>query len=116
VTLNAAHPIYPPSTHPPQIVQGLVWVWPDASPNAAAAAAASPLATIPENDDDQGWEPRTGWFMRDVPCSMETVVENVTVGVWGAECGLVWWGRVWEAESVGYQGGFSTRLIQHAPS
>lgn len=60
-----------------QIHQGLLYVWPDASEGAAAAAAAAPMPIIPELDQTAEWEPRTDWFMRDVPISMETVVENV---------------------------------------
>jgi hypothetical protein len=61
-----------------QIHQGLLYVWPDASEGAAAAAAAAPLPIIPELDQTAEWEPRTDWFFRDVPISMETVVENVS--------------------------------------
>lgn len=61
-----------------QVHQGLLYVWPDASEGAAAAAASSPLPIIPELDQTDEWEPRTDWFMRDVPISMETVVENVS--------------------------------------
>jgi pheophorbide a oxygenase len=60
-----------------QVHHGLLWVWPDAAPGAAAAAAAAPLPLIPELDQPDEWEPRTDWFMREVPVSMETVVENV---------------------------------------
>lgn len=76
-------PNTPPPLPGPQEDGGLLWVWADASPGAAAAAAAAPMAVIPENSDPAEWVPRTGWFMRDVPCSMETVVENVTVGLTG---------------------------------
>jgi len=61
-----------------QVHQGLLYVWPDAFEGAAAAAASSPLPIIPELDQTDEWEPRTDWFMRDVPISMETVVENVS--------------------------------------
>lgn len=60
--------------------QGLLWVFGDASPAGAAAAASVPLPLVEEGDQPEEWEPRTYWFMRDVPLSMETVVENVTVG------------------------------------
>ncbi len=69
-------------------MQGLLWVWPDASPAAAAESAAAAAAVIPEGDDPGAWLARTGWFMRDVPCGMETVVENVTVGGWPLIGGL----------------------------
>jgi hypothetical protein len=62
---------------PLQIHQGLLYVWPDASEGATAAAAAAPMPIIAELDQTAEWEPRTDWFMRDVPISMETVVENV---------------------------------------
>jgi phenylpropionate dioxygenase-like ring-hydroxylating dioxygenase large terminal subunit len=61
-----------------QVHQGLLYVWPDASAGSAAAADASPLPAIPELDQTEDWEPRTDWFMRDVPISFETVVENVS--------------------------------------
>lgn len=64
----------------PQVHQGLLYVWPDASEGSAAAAEAAPLPVIPELDETEEWEPRTDWFMRDVPISMETVVENVSGG------------------------------------
>ncbi|GBF96942.1 hypothetical protein Rsub_09022 [Raphidocelis subcapitata] len=66
------------ASYPVKEEGGLLWVWADASPGAAAAAAAAPMAVIPENSAPAEWAARTGWFMRDVPCSMETVVENVT--------------------------------------
>ena len=50
----------------------------EGSAAAAAAAEASPLPIIPELDQTEDWEPRTDWFMRDVPISFETVVENVS--------------------------------------
>jgi hypothetical protein len=57
-----------------QVHHGLLWVWPDAD---AALAAATPAAVI-EELDQQGWSHRTqGWFARDLPLSMEAVVENV---------------------------------------
>lgn len=69
---------------PLQEVQGLLWVWPEASPEGAAAAAAAAPALIAELDQPDEWEPRTDWFMREMPISMETVVENVsTRDVWG---------------------------------
>lgn len=58
-----------------QVLDGLLWVWPDASSAGAAATAAA--AVIPELNQPDEWEPRTDWFMRDMPISMETVVENV---------------------------------------
>lgn len=65
------------AAYPVKVHQGLLYVWPDAFEGAAAAAASSPLPIIPELDQTDEWEPRTDWFMRDVPISMETVVENV---------------------------------------
>jgi hypothetical protein len=53
-------------------------VWPDASAEGAAAAAAAEPALIAELDQPDEWEPRTDWFMREMPISMETVVENVS--------------------------------------
>ncbi|WIA09707.1 hypothetical protein OEZ85_009091 [Tetradesmus obliquus] len=65
------------ASYPVKEVQGLLWVWPDASPEGAAAAAAAAPALIAELDQPDEWEPRTDWFMREMPISMETVVENV---------------------------------------
>lgn len=62
----------------PQELHGLLWVWPDASAEGIAAAATAQPCTIPELDIEDEWEPRTDWFMREVPISMETVVENVS--------------------------------------
>jgi hypothetical protein len=64
--------------HHVQIHQGLLYVWPDASEDATTAADCAPLPIIGELDETDEWEPRTDWFMRDVPISMETVVENVS--------------------------------------
>eukprot|EP00775_Hariotina_reticulata_P009449 gene9449-9615_t len=60
-----------------QEVDGLLWVFPDSSPGAAAAAAAASPAVIDELSQPEEWEPRTDWFLREIPVSMETVVENV---------------------------------------
>ena len=37
--------------HPLQLRQGLVWVWPEAGPEAAAEAAATPAVVAPQLDD-----------------------------------------------------------------
>lgn len=58
-------------------------MWPDASSEGVAAAAITPAGVIPELEMTADWEPRTDWFMRDVPISMETVVENVSIHVEG---------------------------------
>lgn len=58
-----------------QVHHGLLWVWPDAD---AALAASTPAAVIKELDQ-QDWSHRTqGWFVRDLPLSMEAVLENVS--------------------------------------
>lgn len=66
-------------SYPVHELQGLIWVWADASPSAAMESAATTAAIMPEVDGgvDQDWHRKTHWFMRDVPISMETVVENV---------------------------------------
>jgi phenylpropionate dioxygenase-like ring-hydroxylating dioxygenase large terminal subunit len=67
-----------------QVHHGLLWVWPDAD---AALAAATPAAVIQELDQP-GWSHRTqGWFARDLPLSMEAVVENVSGVVHGKAVG-----------------------------
>jgi len=70
-------------------LDGLLWVFPDSSPNAAAAAAATSPAVINELSQTEEWEPRTDWFMREIPVSMETVVENVSAASWGTRQELV---------------------------
>jgi phenylpropionate dioxygenase-like ring-hydroxylating dioxygenase large terminal subunit len=57
----------------------MLWVWPDGSPEASAAAAEVSPAFISELDSEH-WQSRTGWFHRDLPISYETVVENVRGG------------------------------------
>eukprot|EP00879_Flechtneria_rotunda_P013512 GHRR01014109.1.p1 GENE.GHRR01014109.1~~GHRR01014109.1.p1 ORF type:complete len:485 (+),score=156.42 GHRR01014109.1:529-1983(+) len=63
------------ASYPVKELGGLLWVWPDT--HSAALAASTPPAVIAELDQTADWEPRTDWFMRDLPISMETVVENV---------------------------------------
>ena len=67
-----------------QVSHGLLWVWPDASPSAAADAAASSPAL------DIFWQDITssslgvewvlspgGWFMRDIESGYDMLVENI---------------------------------------
>ena len=65
----------------------MLWVWPDSSPDASTSSSAASPALIAELDSEE-WQPRTGWFRRDLPISFETVVENVRPpgggeGSWG---------------------------------
>jgi phenylpropionate dioxygenase-like ring-hydroxylating dioxygenase large terminal subunit len=89
-----------------QDVHGLLWVWPDASPEGAAAAAAAAPALIAELDQPDEWEPRTDWFMREVPISMETVVENVSVAA----------GDVWRKAHASFLGLLSIAVCWMPPS
>lgn len=58
-----------------QVHHGLLWVWPDAD---AELAAATPAAVMQELDKP-GWSSLTqGWYVRDLPASMEGVIENVS--------------------------------------
>jgi len=60
------------AAHPCTERQGLIWVWPAAGPAAAADAAATPPATVPELD--AGWWLRASWLQRDIPVSMELIM------------------------------------------
>ncbi len=48
---------------------GLLWVWAEGGPAAAAEAAATPVVAVKELDDPDANLYLSGWFMRDVPCA-----------------------------------------------
>lgn len=58
---------------------GLLWVWPDASPGAAeaAAAAAEDLPLPPQVEDAAVSPPAGRWFVREQPYSFDAFLENV---------------------------------------
>lgn len=62
------------ASYPCMEAQGLIWVWAESGPSAAAEAAATPPPLLPEleeggsGDAEQPpWEASTQWFFRDVP-------------------------------------------------
>lgn len=61
---------------PTREVQGLLWVWPDASPDGLVASTDpdNAPALVPDMSD-----PGFGgfWYMRDLPYSYETLIENL---------------------------------------
>ena len=57
---------------------GLLWVWPESGPTASLEAATKSLNIPPGWDTDpEQWLPLKHWFMRDVPYSWDTLIENV---------------------------------------
>ncbi|EFJ50047.1 hypothetical protein VOLCADRAFT_89014 [Volvox carteri f. nagariensis] len=67
------------TAYPARVEFNMLWVWPDASPDAEAAAAATEL--VVSNDlrrrDNPGGT-NFSWFMRDLPYSYEILLENLT--------------------------------------
>jgi len=61
------------TTYPTQILQGLLWVWPDHRPSAFADCQLKQPATLPECDFDSD---STDWFMSDVPVGYRVSVES----------------------------------------
>lgn len=61
--------------HPVQLRQGLLWVWPEAGPDAATEAAATPAVVAPQLDDPS-WVSDFGWIWREVQVSFDYAVEN----------------------------------------
>jgi phenylpropionate dioxygenase-like ring-hydroxylating dioxygenase large terminal subunit len=58
-----------------QVAQGLLWVWPDAS--SSALAAASPPA-LSSQYGAEGWTLLGGeWFARDLEYGYDTMMENL---------------------------------------
>ena len=57
---------------------GLLWVWPESGPMASLEAATQ-LPHVPPGWDSEPEQylPLKHWFMRDVPYSWDTLVENV---------------------------------------
>lgn len=53
---------------------GMLWVWPDISPEGVEVSERVVPAAIPEMADDNfGGE----WYMRDLPYGFDTLVENL---------------------------------------
>ncbi len=68
-------------SYPTRQCEGVVWVWAESGPHAAAEAAAASLPIAPEMQRDvEGaeWEDATAWFSRLVPVNFDTVLENVS--------------------------------------
>ncbi|ACK69420.1 Rieske (2Fe-2S) domain protein [Gloeothece citriformis PCC 7424] len=59
--------------YPTQVLQGLLWVWPDESPTAFEESSTKQPATIPECDPDVC---ATDWHMSDVPVGYTVSVES----------------------------------------
>ncbi|KAG2439644.1 hypothetical protein HXX76_004994 [Chlamydomonas incerta] len=65
--------------YPTQEAQGLLWVWGESGPAAAAASAAKGPALIPEMEELPASRVQAlPWFFRDLPYSYDFFVENVT--------------------------------------
>ncbi|WIA30048.1 hypothetical protein OEZ86_000143 [Tetradesmus obliquus] len=56
---------------------GLLWVWPDLAPTAAADAAATAVPVLPQLQDDKLVPLQGRWMTRDLPYSWDFFVENV---------------------------------------
>ncbi|KXZ47331.1 hypothetical protein GPECTOR_36g56 [Gonium pectorale] len=60
------------------MLDGLLWVWPDDSPDAASASAASAPELPARLRDRAASSPAPlGWFVRELPYSYEVLVENL---------------------------------------
>ena len=79
VSASLAHGLYPQSSfHSAQERNdGLLWVWGEGGPGAAAEAASTPAVAPEELDDPSASLYLSPWFMRDVPYGADTLVENV---------------------------------------
>ncbi len=61
------------TSYPTQILQGLLWVWPDNSPTAFEDCQLKQPASFPESDFDSD---STDWYLTDVPVSYRVSVES----------------------------------------
>ncbi|KAI8471234.1 MAG: hypothetical protein J3K34DRAFT_237978 [Monoraphidium minutum] len=68
------------TTLPTRVEHGLLWVWPDASPDRVEASAAQPVAqdgaTPPAGDGGLTWHTFLPWYAREFPYSMQTLFDN----------------------------------------
>lgn len=68
------------TTLPTRVEHGLVWVWPDASPDCFNASAAAPVAhegaTPPGDAGGLTWHTFLPWYSREFPYSMQTLFDN----------------------------------------
>jgi phenylpropionate dioxygenase-like ring-hydroxylating dioxygenase large terminal subunit len=62
-------------SYPTRVEAGLVFVWPDGEPGAAARAAAAPPPVLPVEVAAAG--AAKGWYSRDLPYSYDFLVENI---------------------------------------
>ncbi|MBD2253248.1 Rieske 2Fe-2S domain-containing protein [Nostoc parmelioides] len=61
------------TTYPTQVLQGLLWIWPDNSPTAFADSTSKQPALMPESTLDS---PLNDWFMSEVPVGYTVSVES----------------------------------------
>ncbi|WIA44126.1 hypothetical protein OEZ86_010468 [Tetradesmus obliquus] len=71
------------SAFPTQVLQGMLWVFADSSPEGWAEATAAdgtpaPPAAASSELTQQGWEIKSPWCQRDVPLSFDILLENMT--------------------------------------
>ncbi|GAB4813222.1 hypothetical protein N2152v2_000268 [Parachlorella kessleri] len=64
------------AAYPARVQQGLLWVWMDASPKAAAESAERAVALPSELEDGTGLL-LGDWYMRELPVSYDSLVENL---------------------------------------
>jgi phenylpropionate dioxygenase-like ring-hydroxylating dioxygenase large terminal subunit len=70
-----------PGCPPSQVLHGLLWLYPDHSGDAwLAAIDAVPAAASAEVLSGEE-EVKSPWFQRDVPLSLDTVIENFMVSL-----------------------------------
>ena len=61
-----------------QVKNGLLWVWPDASPQGRAESLSISTCAPPEHDESSQqllW--LAPWFIRDVPYGADVLAENI---------------------------------------
>lgn len=68
---------------PAQVLQGMLWVFADSSPEGwkeATAADGTPVRPAAASTEllDKGWELKSPWFQRDIPLSFDVLLENMT--------------------------------------
>jgi pheophorbide a oxygenase len=67
--------------YPTQVLQDMLWVYADSSPQTWAAAEDGGLGLPSSASPDiteKDWEVKTPWFQRDVPLSYDVIMENLT--------------------------------------
>lgn len=56
------------------VVQDILWLWPDASPEGVKASELVPPVTVADLDTG---EFGGNWFARDLPYGVDTLIENL---------------------------------------